>query len=51
MTTLTAWMNELSQWVSLSVARLFSPSDDTYPEIGPQPFSGEPAPKLVDADW
>lgn len=27
-----------------AVSRVFSPSDDNYPEIGVQPFSGEPNP-------
>ncbi|MEM8641438.1 MAG: hypothetical protein AAGG51_21865 [Cyanobacteria bacterium P01_G01_bin.54] len=51
MPNLTAWMNELSDWVSRSVARLFSPTDDAYPAIGTQPFSGEPTPKFADIDW
>ncbi|MDY6939224.1 MAG: isochorismate synthase [Cyanobacteriota bacterium] len=25
-----------------SVGRIFSPTDDAYPEIGVQPFEGEP---------
>jgi predicted ribosomally synthesized peptide with nif11-like leader len=33
----------LSQLVK-AVLRVFSPSDDNYPEIGVQPFSGEPNP-------
>ncbi|HLP91058.1 MAG TPA: hypothetical protein VK184_21050 [Nostocaceae cyanobacterium] len=28
-----------------AASRLFSPRDDNYPEIGVQPFEGEPADK------
>lgn len=42
MLRLTEWLNEWSEWVTVSTARLFSPTDDAYPAIGVQPFSGEP---------
>lgn len=48
MLKLARWMSELSNWVSAAVARLFSPTDDAYPTIGVQPFSGDPT---GDGDW
>ena len=36
-----AWSN-LSQYISEAIARIFSPNDDKYPDVGVQPFEGEP---------
>jgi hypothetical protein len=30
------------RYISEAVSRIFSPSDDHYPETGIQPFDGEP---------
>ncbi|MBE9050154.1 hypothetical protein IQ243_06960 [Nostocales cyanobacterium LEGE 11386] len=40
---------ELINYISGAVTRIFSPSDDNYPATGVQPFEGEPADK--DSHW
>lgn len=37
------------QYLSEGVARLFSPRDDQYPNIGVQPFEGDPFSEWVDS--
>ncbi len=32
-------------FISGGVKRIFTPADDNYPEVGTQPFEGEPAEK------
>lgn len=32
----------VSEYISAAFARIFGPNDDQYPEIGVQPFEGEP---------
>ncbi|MCW6038678.1 hypothetical protein K4A83_20725 [Spirulina subsalsa FACHB-351] len=34
-------LNQLNTYFSEAVARIFGPSDDSYPTIGVQPFSGD----------
>lgn len=43
--------NSITQYISEAVVRIFSPSDDAYPNIGVQPFSGEPFEAHKRADW
>jgi hypothetical protein len=43
--------NSITQYISEAVVRIFSPSDDAYPLIGVQPFSGEPLQGHKRADW
>lgn len=38
----------LVQYFSDAIARIFSPSDDAYPEVGVQPFDGEPYSQWVE---
>jgi hypothetical protein len=35
-------IDDVIQFVSGAVSRIFAPSDDKYPETGVQPFEGEP---------
>ena len=35
-------MTDAVQYLYEGVVRLFSPSSDEYPEVGVQPFEGEP---------
>lgn len=36
--------NNLSQYISGAVARIFSPNEhEKYPKVGVQPFEGEPS--------
>ena len=39
---LFTWLQEMVQYLGKGVARLLSPANDDYPEIGVQPFDGEP---------
>ncbi|MCL1467103.1 hypothetical protein [Argonema galeatum] len=34
-----------------AVARIFSPTDDAYPEIGVQPFDGDSFKESNTSDW
>lgn len=36
------FFQQLIQFVSEAVLRIFSPKNDQYPETGVQPFEGEP---------
>ena len=36
------WLQQLVQYLGKGVARLLSAGDDDYPEVGIQPFEGEP---------
>jgi hypothetical protein len=36
------WLKDTVQFLWRGTIRLFSPSDDNYPETGIQPFEGEP---------
>jgi len=33
---------DVSEYISVAFARIFGPNDDQYPEVGVQPFEGEP---------
>ncbi len=35
-------LRDFIQYITEAFARIFSPNDDQYPEIGVQPFEGEP---------
>jgi hypothetical protein len=35
------WLQEMILFVSEAANRVFSPSDDEYPEAGVQPYSGD----------
>lgn len=34
-------LDSITQYISEAVMRIFSPTDDAYPIIGVQPFTGE----------
>lgn len=36
------FLNNIVQYVTEAFARVFGPNDDQYPDIGVQPFEGEP---------
>ncbi|MEA5472237.1 hypothetical protein [Spirulina sp. 06S082] len=42
---------ETSLFISEAFARIFSPTDDMYPLVGVQPFSGDPYEKKRHFDW
>lgn len=43
--------DRMVQSVLAAVARLFSPTDDAYPTIGVQPFTGKPFHKTKRFNW
>lgn len=44
-------IESILQYISEAAARIFGPSDDAYPNIGMQPFTGEPHKHQRGADW
>jgi hypothetical protein len=42
---ITSAPQKVMNFLSGAVAKVFSPSEDNYPETGTQPFEGEPADK------
>ncbi len=44
-------LNSVTQYISEAVVRIFGPTDDAYPSIGVQPFSGEPFHRNKRIDW
>ncbi|HEY9596802.1 MAG TPA: hypothetical protein V6D33_03950 [Cyanophyceae cyanobacterium] len=44
-------IESITQYISGAVARIFGPTDDAYPNIGVQPFSGEPFHETKGSDW
>ncbi len=42
MRNLNDFLSNLTQYLTEAFARIFAPNDDEYPEIGIQPFEGEP---------
>ena len=43
--------DNLTRYFSEAMARIFGPNDDAYPEIGVQPFTGEPYQDNGQADY
>jgi hypothetical protein len=43
--TVTNLPQQVIHYISGAVTRIFSPTDDNYPETGLQPFEGDPADK------
>ncbi|NJP12549.1 MAG: hypothetical protein HC866_26330 [Leptolyngbyaceae cyanobacterium RU_5_1] len=43
-------IDNVIQYVSGAVSRIFGPSDDAYPNTGVQPFEGEPNRKTRSMD-
>ncbi len=44
-------IDNVTQYISEAVARIFSPSDDAYPVTGVQPFEGDPFQEGQGSDW
>lgn len=45
------FMDDLNSFFAEAIARIFSPSDDAYPSVGVQPYSGEPFHGEVELKW
>ncbi|MGQ4647501.1 hypothetical protein [Lyngbya aestuarii] len=43
--------DNISKYIFGAVGRIFSPSDDAYPETGVQPFSGDPFQDKEGENW
>ncbi|MBD2163806.1 hypothetical protein H6G04_05230 [Calothrix membranacea FACHB-236] len=41
----------ITQYISEAAMRIFAPSDDAYPVIGVQPFTGDPYKKGTADNW
>ncbi len=41
----------ITQYISEAVMRIFGPNDDEYPNIGVQPFTGEPYKHRTADNW
>ncbi|MBD2354544.1 hypothetical protein H6G41_07865 [Tolypothrix sp. FACHB-123] len=41
----------ITQFISEAAMRIFGPNDDAYPEIGVQPFTGDPYKKGMADYW
>jgi hypothetical protein len=39
---LVTWFKQLVQFFATAIARIFSPTDDSYPASGVQPFEDQP---------
>ncbi len=48
---ISKFLASLAQYISEAVARIFSPTDDEYPNTGVQPFEGEAYKEKPGADW
>lgn len=43
--------DNVTQFFSEAVARIFGPTDDAYPETGVQPFDGDSFKESNKSDW
>jgi hypothetical protein len=44
-------MDNLNSFFAEAIARIFSPSDDAYPKVGVQPYTGDPMSNSVELEW
>lgn len=44
-------LENISKFITEAAVRVFSPRDDEYPDMGVQPFSGEPYQAAPGFDW
>ncbi|BAZ53265.1 hypothetical protein NIES4103_59390 [Nostoc sp. NIES-4103] len=48
---ITKMIANITQYISEAAMRIFGPNDDAYPNIGVQPFTGEPYEKGTADSW
>jgi hypothetical protein len=41
----------MTQYISEAFMRIFGPTDDAYPTIGVQPFTGDPYNERTSGNW
>ncbi|MFB6276790.1 MAG: hypothetical protein ABEI32_11695 [Halothece sp.] len=51
MMNLMTMMNDMASFLGEAIARIFSPNDDAYPNVGVQPYSGEVFHGNVKLNW
>lgn len=44
-------MDQINTFFAEAIAHIFSPSKDVYPQIGIQPYSGDPFSGDVELNW
>ncbi|WP_186708765.1 hypothetical protein [Euhalothece natronophila] len=44
-------IDNINSFFAEAIARIFSPSDDAYPNVGVQPYSGDPVEGEVEFKW
>ncbi|MCG6136291.1 MAG: nicotinate phosphoribosyltransferase [Nostoc sp. LLA-1] len=44
-------LDRITQYISEAVIRIFGPTDDAYPIIGVQPFTGKPYKRGTAHSW
>lgn len=44
-------IDSLNNFFAEAISRIFSPSDDAYPNVGVQPYSGDPTEGEVEFKW
>lgn len=49
--SITRIIASITQFISEAAMRIFGPNDDAYPEIGVQPFMGDPYKKGMADYW
>jgi acetyl-CoA acetyltransferase len=49
--TVSKLIASITQYISEAAMRIFAPSDDAYPVIGVQPFTGVPYKKSRAVSW
>jgi hypothetical protein len=47
----TKMLASMTQYISEAFMRIFGPTDDAYPNIGVQPFTGDPYKKGTADSW
>jgi hypothetical protein len=48
---ISQFLQNIVQYVAEAFARIFGPNDDEYPNIGLQPFEGEPFNPKSETEW
>ena len=49
--TITTVISNIVQYITEGFLKIFSPNQDSYPEIGVQPFGGTISPYSTRFDW
>ncbi len=51
MSAISKLLARLTQYITEAAMRIFGPNNDSYPNTGVQPFSGEPYKKRAADNW